>query len=76
MKLQLILHIPHRQFSAAFGRLRVETSDLPADKVANPSAAFGRLRVETCLGFLAWRRFFSAAFGRLRVETKENRKPV
>ena len=56
--------------SAAFGRLRVETTSVNFKKSFLNSAAFGRLRVETDRkNFVRYIAARSAAFGRLRVET-------
>ena len=56
--------------SAAFGRLRVETSSIVDKPKFTRSAAFGRLRVETSgIERDGYGRAISAAFGRLRVET-------
>ena len=57
--------------SAAFGRLRVETSFGYARSPEKVSAAFGRLRVETLSAESRRPLCDSAAFGRLRVETRD-----
>ena len=59
-----------QKFSAAFGRLRVETLGVLRESRFGFSAAFGRLRVETCSVRGGGKPNKSAAFGRLRVEIR------